>query len=132
MIPDLVQAIYTHYTLEDVQTFIERQNKKTEVQGNRAEIHVFGPFVHQSADSQIVDFKVYINLTFVSDRNVYSWTQFAQRYVDRANTPLRFGDYCLTLREIRVIYKGGQDFLEFCSVEISYQFDTGDTYPLED
>jgi len=128
MIRDLLQGIYTHYTLEDVETLVERQNKKTEVVDKRAELHIYGPFYHRVQQDDIMSLKVYIHLTFRSDRNVYTWGDLAQKYVDRANTPLRIDDFCLVLQDVRVIYRGGLDFLEFCTVEVAYQYNTGDTY----
>lgn len=128
MVPEIVKAVVQHYTLDDIQTFFERQEKRTEVKTDRAEIMIFGPFIIELIREVQINLQVRIDLTLTTTRNKYKWAEISERYVQQAQVPLKvegvegsFDAFCLERKGLRVLYHGGVEFLEFGTIEIAYQ-----------
>lgn len=124
MVPEIVQPLIRHYILEDIQTYIERQEKNTRIEEDRAEVKVFGPFFEQLNRDVVLNVQVRIDLTLTVQRDLYRWQRIADRYVQQAKVPVKIeadDPFCLQLRDIKVLYRGGTEFLEYCTIEVSYQ-----------
>jgi len=129
MIPEFFKAFVKHYTLEGIQTFVERQEKRTDIQIDRAEIKMFGPFMIELNQEVQVDVKLRIDLTLTVTRNKYRWTEVLERYLDESRKPVRVildsetdEGVCLTLKKTKPLYHGGIEFLEFGTIEFEYQY----------
>lgn len=114
---DLIQMVYSHFTLEGIQTYYEGQSLPAKVLGDRAEIKLFGPFIKRVNREAYHDLKVRIDLTLPTTGNVYNWGVVAQRYLDQANVAM---EECWTLADSRVNYRGAIENLEFVQIEFSY------------
>ncbi len=124
---DLLQAVYNHYTLDDMQTYYEGQAKPTDVTTHRCEIHLFGPFTNYIGRSGYMTWKVYLYLTLKLGSGVYNWSDIVDRYIAQAHKTLVFRDDdgnpvdCSALDRIKVVYHGATEFLEYCQIAIEYQ-----------
>lgn len=122
---NLIEAIYQHYNLQGYQMLYPGQAKPTEVSGIRAEIKVFGPFIQIVGREKNQYLQVRIDLTLPLIGNVYNWANAAQAFIDQANLPLLVSeDDCWSCDDTRVRYRGANESLEFCEIEISYNKET--------